>query len=195
VPGGFGNRGVEGKIECVRFAREHKVPFLGICLGFQMAVIEFARNVCGIVGANSTEFDPRSPAPVIDILPEQKKIEGLGGNMRLGGKDVILKPNTLVSRLFNNASQIRLRFRHRYEVDPKYIDRLEQGGLIFSGKAPNHPIMQVLELPQEVHPFFLGTQAHPELTSRPLRPQPMFLGFIKAAVECAESPRSHVQVV
>jgi CTP synthase len=193
VPGGFGSRGTEGKIECIRYCRENRIPYLGLCLGFQMAVIEYARNVCGIVGANSTEFDPRTPAPVIDILPEQKKIEGLGGNMRLGGKDVILKPNTLVSRLFNNASQIRLRFRHRYEVDPKYIDRLEQGGLIFSGKAPNHPIMQVLELPQEVHPFFLGTQAHPELTSRPLRPQPMFMGFIQAAMEYAENPHPQKQ--
>jgi CTP synthase len=193
VPGGFGSRGTEGKIECIRYARENRVPYLGLCLGFQMAVIEFARNVAGIVGANSTEFDPRSPAPVIDILPEQKKIEGLGGNMRLGGKDIILKPNTLVSRLFNNSTQIRLRFRHRYEVDPKYIDRLEQAGLIFSGKAPNHPIMQVLELPQEVHPFFLGTQAHPELTSRPLRPQPMFMGFIQAAMEYAENPQKQGQ--
>jgi len=193
VPGGFGSRGTEGKIECIRYARENRVPYLGLCLGFQMAVIEFARNVCGIVGANSTEFDPRSPAPVIDILPEQKKIEGLGGNMRLGGKDLILRPNTLVSRLFNNSTQIRLRFRHRYEVDPKYIDILERHGLIFSGKAPNHPIMQVLELPQDVHPFFLGTQAHPELTSRPLRPQPMFMGFIQAAMEYAENPHPQGQ--
>jgi CTP synthase len=193
VPGGFGSRGTEGKIECIRYARENRVPYLGLCLGFQMAVIEFARNVCGIVGANSTEFDPRSPAPVIDILPEQKKIEGLGGNMRLGGKDIILRPNTLVSRLFNNSTQIRLRFRHRYEVDPKYIDTLERHGLIFSGKAPNHPIMQVLELPQEMHPFFLGTQAHPELTSRPLRPQPMFMGFIQAAMEYAETPHPQGQ--
>jgi CTP synthase len=193
VPGGFGSRGTEGKIECIRHARENRIPYLGLCLGFQMAVIEFARNVCGIVGANSTEFDPRTPAPVIDILPEQKKIEGLGGNMRLGGKDIILRPNTLVSRLFNNSTQIRLRFRHRYEVDPKYIDILERHGLIFSGKAPNHPIMQVLELPQDVHPFFMGTQAHPELTSRPLRPQPMFMGFIQAAMEHAENPHPQGQ--
>jgi CTP synthase len=190
VPGGFGVRGTEGKIECIRWARENKVPYLGLCLGFQMAVIEFARNVCGIPDANSTEFDPRSKSPVIDILPEQKKIEGLGGNMRLGGKDVELKRGTLVSRLFDNATKIRLRFRHRYEVDPKYIAALEQHGLIFSGKAPGQPIMQVLELPQDVHPYFVGTQAHPELTSRPLRPQPMFLGFIKAAAQFAEQSKS-----
>ncbi|HZL36985.1 MAG TPA: CTP synthase, partial [Tepidisphaeraceae bacterium] len=165
VPGGFGVRGTEGKIECIRWAREGKVPYLGLCLGFQMAVIEYARHVCGIADANSTEFDPACNSPVIDILPEQKKIEGLGGNMRLGGKDVDLKRGSLASRLFNNASRIRLRFRHRYEVDPRFIATLEQHGLIFSGKAPGHPIMQVLELPQDVHPYFMGTQAHPELTS------------------------------
>lgn len=186
VPGGFGSRGAEGKIECVRHARESGLPYLGLCLGFQMAVIEFARNVCGLEHANSTEFDPRCAEPVIDILPEQKKIEGLGGNMRLGGKDVILKAGTMASKLFNNAAQVRLRFRHRYEVDPRYIEAIEKHGMVFSGKAPNHPIMQVLELPQDVHPFFLGTQAHPELTSRPLRPQPMFLGFVQAAMNRAE---------
>jgi CTP synthase len=189
VPGGFGVRGTEGKIECIRWARENKIPFLGLCLGFQMAVIEYARNVCGIPDADSTEFEPRCAAPVIDILPEQKKIEGLGGNMRLGGKDIDLKRGSLISRLFNNANRIRLRFRHRYEVDPKYIPILEQHGLIFSGKAPNFPIMQVLELPQDVHPYFLGTQAHPELTSRPLRPQPMFMGFIEAAMQVAEQKK------
>src|SRR5687767_1815201 len=189
VPGGFGVRGTEGKIECIRYVRENKVPYLGLCLGFQMAVIEYARNVAGISGADSTEFDPRCTSPVIDILPEQKKIEGLGGNMRLGGKDILVKPGTLAAKLFNNAQQIRLRFRHRYEVDPKYIDQLERNGLVFSGKAPNHPIMQILELPQNVHPYFLGTQAHPELTSRPLRPQPMFMGFIQAAMEYAENPQ------
>ena len=195
VPGGFGVRGTEGKIECIRYARENGIPFLGLCLGFQMAVIEYARNVCGVNDANSTEFDPRCASPVIDILPEQKKIEGLGGNMRLGGKDVIVKPGTLAAKLFNNAQQIRLRFRHRYEVDPKYIDQLERNGLVFSGKAPNHPIMQILELPQTVHPYFLGTQAHPELTSRPLRPQPMFLGFIEAALKYSERKTAVPQAV
>ena len=187
VPGGFGVRGTEGKIECIRYARESRMPYLGLCLGFQMAVIEYARNVCHIEGANSTEFEPNCKNPVIDILPEQKKIEGLGGNMRLGGKDIDLKPGSLVSRLFDNANRIRLRFRHRYEVDPKYIPALQEQGLIFSGKHPTQPIMQVLELPQSVHPYFVGTQAHPELTSRPLRPQPLFLGFIKAATEFAQN--------
>jgi CTP synthase len=190
VPGGFGVRGTEGKIECIRYARENGMPYLGLCLGFQMAVIEFARNVCNIPGAGSSEFEPGCQNPVIDILPEQKKIEGLGGNMRLGGKDIDLKPGSLVSRLFDNANRIRLRFRHRYEVDPKYIATLEKHGLIFSGKHPTQPIMQVLELPQSMHPYFIGTQAHPELTSRPLRPQPLFLGFIKAAMDFVQkNPR------
>jgi CTP synthase len=181
VPAGFGARGTEGKIACVRHARTTGLPYLGICLGFQMAVIEFARNVCGLAGANSTEFAPDCPHPVIDILPEQKQIEGLGGNMRLGGRDLLLKPGSLAARLYNNAPETRLRFRHRYEVDPRYIERLESGGMIFSGKAPDFPIMQVLELRTTVHPYFIATQAHPELTSRPLRPDPFFLGLVQAA--------------
>ncbi|HYO09637.1 MAG TPA: CTP synthase [Tepidisphaeraceae bacterium] len=195
VPGGFGVRGTEGKIECIRYARENKVPYLGLCLGFQMAVIEFARNVCGLPDANSTEFDARVKNAVIDILPEQKMIEGLGGNMRLGGKDVEIKPGTLAAQLYNSAAMIRLRFRHRYEVDPKFVPILEEHGMVFSGKHPTQPIMQVLELPQEMHPYFIGTQAHPELTSRPLRPQPMFMGLIKAALAYAEAGKKQPQAV
>jgi CTP synthase len=189
VPGGFGVRGTAGKIACIKHVRENGVPYLGICLGFQMAVIEYARNVCGLKDADSTEIRPDCPHPVIDVLPEQKKIEGLGGNMRLGGQDVDILPGTLADNLFegpgtlSGAKRIRMRFRHRYEVDPKYIDRLQQGGLIFSGRHPVYPIMQILELPRAVHPYFIGTQAHPCLTSRPLRPQPMFAGLIKAALE------------
>jgi len=183
VPGGFGVRGTSGKIECIRHARVNGLPYLGICLGFQMAVIEYARNVCGLVGANSTEIDPDCAEPVIDILPEQKKIEGLGGNMRLGGQDIQITPGTLAAELFGGRGRIRMRFRHRYEVDPKYIERIERGGLIFSGRHPVHPIMQILELPRDVHPYFIGTQAHPCLTSRPLRPQPMFTGLVAAALE------------
>jgi CTP synthase len=195
VPGGFGVRGTEGKIECIRYARENRVPYLGLCLGFQMAVIEYARNVCGIADADSSEFTPGCKNCVIDILPEQKKIEGLGGNMRLGGKDVEVKPGTLAAKLFDNARRIRLRFRHRYEVDPKFIPALEEKGLVFSGKHPAQPIMQILELPQDKHPFFIGTQAHPELTSRPLRPSPFFMGLVRAAAEHAghtveEPPKS-----
>jgi CTP synthase len=181
VPGGFGTRGTEGKICCVKFARENQLPYLGICFGFQMAVVEFARNVCGLSAANSTEIEPDCKEPVIDILPEQLKIESLGGNMRLGGNDIELKPDTLAWRLFAKSRSVRMRFRHRYEVGPRYIETLEKGGLVFSGKAPNQPIMQILELPQ--HPYFIGTQAHPCLTSRPLRPQPMFIGLVAAALQ------------
>ena len=181
VPGGFGTRGAEGKIACIRYARENNVPYLGLCFGFQMAVIEFARNVCGLKKANTTEIDANCDEPVIDILPEQKKIEGLGGNMRLGGRDIELKRGTVAWELFGKVGSVRMRFRHRYEVDPRYIEQLEAGGLVFSGKAPNQPIMQILEIPS--HPFFMGTQAHPCLTSRPLRPQPMFVGLVAAAMQ------------
>ncbi|MHC4654992.1 MAG: CTP synthase [Planctomycetota bacterium] len=181
VPGGFGTRGAEGKIACVKYARENNLPYLGLCFGFQMAVIEFARNVCSLPKANSTEIEPDCSEPVIDILPEQKKIEGLGGNMRLGGREIELKPQTLAWKLFGKADSVRMRFRHRYEVDPRYIEVLEKAGLVFSGKAPNQPIMQILEIPS--HPFFMGTQAHPCLTSRPLKPQPMFLGLVAAATQ------------
>jgi CTP synthase len=181
VPGGFGTRGAEGKIACIKYAREHNFPYLGLCYGFQMAVIEFARNVCGLKNANSTEIEPGCSEPVIDILPEQKKIEGLGGNMRLGGRDIEIKSNTTASELYAKASSVRLRFRHRYEVTPSYIEKLEKAGLVFSGKAPNYPIMQILELPD--HPFFIGTQAHPCLTSRPLRPSPFFVGLVAAAMQ------------
>ncbi|HMO27440.1 MAG TPA: CTP synthase, partial [Tepidisphaeraceae bacterium] len=195
VPGGFGIRGTEGKIACIKYARENRMPYLGLCLGFQMAVIEYARNVCGLEGANSTEFDPKCVHPVIDILPEQKKIEGLGGNMRLGGKDVELTPGSFAAELFGNVPTTRLRFRHRYEVDPKYIPTLTEHGMVFSGKHPTQPIMQILELPRSVHPFFVGTQAHPELTSRPLRPSPLFMGLVKAATDFAERPQKLAQPV
>ena len=193
VPGGFGVRGTEGKVACVRHCREQRVPYLGICLGFQMAVIEYARNVCGMTDAASTEFDAHTNCPVIDILPEQKKIEGLGGNMRLGGKDVRITPNTLAAFLFEHEADepgtspftIRRRFRHRYEVDPRHIDALEANGLVFSGRHPEQPIMQVLELSGSQHPYFIGAQFHPELTSRPLRPSPMFMGLVAAAIRHA----------
>jgi len=181
VPGGFGIRGAEGKIACIKYARENNLPYLGLCFGFQMAVVEFARSLCRLPGANSTEINPDCSEPVIDVLPEQKKIEGLGGNMRLGGKDIELKTQTLAWKLFGKVDSVRMRFRHRYEVDPRYIEVLEKAGMVFSGKAPNQPIMQILEIPS--HPFFMGTQAHPCLTSRPLRPQPMFVGLVAAAMQ------------
>jgi len=185
VPGGFGDRGVEGKIACVEYARTRCVPFLGICLGFQMAVIEYARHVLGIADANSTEFVGEHPHAVIAELPEQKRIEGLGGTMRLGGQDVDLTPGSLAAMLYDNRASVRERFRHRYEVDPRYIGDLEKAGLRFSGRHPSQPIMQVLELPARVHPYFIAGQFHPELTSRPLRPHPLFMGLIAAGIRHA----------
>jgi len=183
VPGAFGTRGAEGKIACLKFARTSGLPCLGICYGFQMAVIEFARNVCGLEDANSTEIDGECRHPVINLLPEQKKIEGLGGTMRLGGQDVLVKPGTLASRMFGERT--RLRFRHRYEVDPQYLAALESHGMIFSGKSPRAEIMNVLELSPALHPYYVGMQGHPELTSRPLRSQPFFVGLVHAALRRA----------
>ncbi len=201
VPGGFGVRGTESKIACVQHCRESQLPYLGICLGFQMAVVEFARNVCGLPDAGSTEFDPQSPHPVISILPDQKKIEGLGGNMRLGGKDVLIEPNTFAAHLYRDSQPsavpgksadkpftIRERFRHRFEVDPQYIERLNKHGMTFSGHHPEQPIMQVLELGttgKNAHPYFIGAQYHPELLGRPIRPHPLFMGLVAASVRHA----------
>jgi CTP synthase len=181
VPGGFGKRGVEGKIMCIKHVRENNIPYLGICYGFQMAVVEFARNICNIQNAQTGELQADAQHKVVDILPEQKKIEGLGGNMRLGGHNVEIIPSTQAHNLYNRQVSVRERFRHRFEVDPKYIAILEQHGMVFSGKAPNHPIMQILELP--THKFFVGSQFHPEFTSRPLTPNPLYLGFVKACLE------------
>ena len=182
VPGGFGQRGVEGKIRCVEHARTTKLPFLGICLGFQMAVIEYARNVLGLRDANSTEFDPATAHAFISELPDQKKLEGIvGGTMRLGGQDVQLDPDSFASKLYG-ATTVRERFRHRYEVEPNYIDALQSAGLHFSGRHTKHPIMQVLELGASDHPCFIAAQFHPELTSRPLHPQPLFMGLVAAAI-------------
>ena len=183
VPGGFGMRGVEGKVRCVEAARVDRVPFLGICLGFQVAVIEYARDVLGWTDAHSAEFDPATKHPVIAELADQKKIEGImGGTMRLGGQDVQIERGTLAHLIFGGREVVRERFRHRYEVDPKHVAALTAAGLIFSGRHTKHPIMQVLELPISVHPYFIGAQFHPELTSRPLEPQPMFMGLIAAAI-------------
>jgi CTP synthase len=185
VPGAFGTRGAEGKIACLKHARTTALPCLGICYGFQMAVIEFARNVCHLEGANSTEIESECRYSVIDVLPEQKKIEGLGGSMRLGGYDADVKEGTLAARMF--GPRARMRFRHRYEVDPRYVPQLESAGMVFSGKSPRAEIYNILELPPDLHPYFIGTQAHPELTSRPLRPHPMFLGLVHAALKRAHA--------
>jgi CTP synthase len=186
VPGGFGLRGAEGKILCIRAARENDQPYLGLCYGFQMAAIEFARNVCGLEGANTTENEPGAPVPLICLLPEQYEIEGIGANMRLGGRDVVLLEGSQVhglyhgTRLIKQNGCVRERFRHRYELNPEYREVLEERGLVFSGWAPQQPIMQVLELPG--NRFHIGVQYHPEFTSRPGAPNPLFRGFIEACL-------------
>lgn len=185
VPGGFGTRGIEGKILAINYVREKKIPFLGICYGMQMAVVEYARNVLGFKNAHTTEIDSKTPHPLIDILPEQKKNiseKNFGGTMRLGAYDAFLKKGTL-ARTYYKQSTVSERHRHRYEMNPKYIEQMEEGGMIFSGSSPDGRLMEIVELSQEKHPFFMGTQFHPELQSRPLIGHPVFNGFLKSAKE------------
>lgn len=179
VPGGFGSRGTEGKIECIKYARENNLPFLGLCFGFQLAVVEYARSLCSLNMANSTEIDPETNHPVIDILQEQKEIYNKGGTMRLGRYVAKLKPDSIVQSLYGTDVAFE-RHRHRYEVNSNYISLLEENGIIFSGKSPDGKLMEFLELPNNY--FFVATQAHPEFTSRPLKPSPLFLGFVKACL-------------
>ncbi len=179
VPGAFGSRGAEGKINCIKYVRENKIPYLGLCFGFQMALVEFARNVCGLPGAHTTEIDKNTIHPVIDLLPEQKNLGSLGGNMRLGGHDLEIKPGSRAAELYGSLL-VRERFRHRWECNPDYIKKFEEKGIIFSGKAQRREIMQILELPKEVHPFMVATQFHPEFLSRPLQPHPLYLGLVQA---------------
>ncbi|MBW1765151.1 MAG: CTP synthase (glutamine hydrolyzing), partial [Deltaproteobacteria bacterium] len=180
VPGGFGSRGSEGKIEIIRIAREQNIPFLGLCLGLDMALIEFARNICGLKEANSTEMDADTPHPVIDILPEQKDISNKGGTMRLGACPADLKDGSLVRSLYN-ASVASERHRHRYEVNPSYHETLIKNGMVFSGNSPDGRLVEFIELPDLK--YFVATQAHPELKSRMETPAPLFHGFVKACLE------------
>ena len=184
VPGGFGHRGTEGKIAAIGYCREKKIPFLGLCYGMQLAVVEFSRSVVGLKNANSTEIDAKTPYPVIDILPEQKKNlreKKYGATMRLGNYPATLKKNTFAFRAYGKSS-ISERHRHRYEVNPDYIEQLEKEGIVFSGSSPDGRLMEIMELPRTVHPFFVATQFHPEFKSRPLSPHPLFREFIKMAV-------------
>jgi CTP synthase len=180
VPGGFGWRGVEGKLEAIRFAREQGVPYLGLCLGLQCAVIEFARDVCGLEGANSSEFDPETPHPVIDLLPEQHGVVDMGATMRLGSYPAELTEGSRARELYGEAV-VHERHRHRWEVSPEYHEILLENGLRFSGLSPDGRLVEIIELPS--HPYFVATQFHPELKSRPTRPHPLFDGLIGAAVQ------------
>ena len=180
VPGGFDKRGIEGKIEAIRYAREHNVPFFGICLGLQCATIEFARNAVGLAEANSTEFNPQSPHPVVCLLDAQRKITQIGGTMRLGAFDCVVKPNTAVYEAFGKE-RISERHRHRYEVNNEYRERLEAAGLRFSGTSPDGTLVEAIELPS--HPWFVGIQSHPEFQSKPAEPHPLFRDFIAASLK------------
>ncbi|MCW3136003.1 MAG: CTP synthase (glutamine hydrolyzing) [Canidatus Methanoxibalbensis ujae] len=182
VPGGFGTRGTEGKIRAIEFARVHGKPFLGICLGFQLAVVEVARNLAGLKNANSTEFCDDTPHPVVDLLDEQRGIMKKGGTMRLGNGVVIIKENTLAHRIYGKTEIVE-RHRHRYEVNPSYLDMLSDAGILFSGTDSDGNKMEILELPN--HPFFFATQFHPEFRSRPDRPSPPFRAFISACMRHA----------
>jgi CTP synthase len=180
VPGGFGDRGIEGKIRAIQYARENKIPFLGLCLGMQCSVIEFARNVCQLERANSSEFDPSSAHPVIDLMPDQETLEDKGATMRLGSYPCQLLPGSLAARVYD-AESVTERHRHRYEVNNDYRERLAEKGMVFSGVSPDDRLVEMIELPD--HPYFIATQAHPEFRSRPNRPHPLFREFVRAALE------------
>ncbi|HDY73182.1 MAG TPA: CTP synthase [Candidatus Jorgensenbacteria bacterium] len=188
VPGGFGSRGVDGKLNAIRYCRENKIPFFGLCYGMQLALVEFARNVCGLKNAHTTEIDKNTPYPVIDLLPGQRDImarSNYGATMRLGAYPAVLKSKSIVHSAYHTSDGefISERHRHRYEVNPDYIGKFEADGLVFSGMSPDHKLMEIAELPKSRHPFFVATQFHPEFKSRPLDPHPLFLTFVKSAMK------------
>lgn len=190
IPGGFGSTGVEGKLKVIEYVRNNKIPFFGLCYGMQLLVIEYARNVLGLKGANTVEINPKTKYPIIDIMPEQKKIvaEGkYGGSMRLGAYPCVVRKGTVASDAYGK-NLIHERHRHRYEVNPEFIEALHEEGLVFSGVSPDGRLMEIAELPKSVHPFFLGTQFHPEFLSRPLSSHPLFMAFVKAALKKQELP-------
>ena len=181
VPGGFGVRGIEGKLNVIRYAREHNIPFLGLCLGMQCAVIEYARNVCGLKDANSTEFDEGTNYPVIDLMTEQKNVEGYGGTMRLGSYECKLKEGSKAKQAYDNASTIYERHRHRYEMNNDYRKIVEEAGLVISGVSPDNMLCEIVEYPK--NDWFVACQFHPEFKSRPIHPHPLFDGLLKAIVK------------
>jgi CTP synthase len=183
VPGGFGKRGVSGMLKAIKYARKSHTPYFGICLGMQTACIEFARNVCEMKEADSTEFNAETEFPVIFKLRDLVNVEELGGTMRLGAWDCNLKADSLVSQIYGNAETISERHRHRYEFNPKFRSELEEKGLVFSGVSPDGKFVEMVELPRETHPYFVGCQFHPEYKSKPLQPHPLFVSFVKAAFE------------
>jgi CTP synthase len=207
IPGGFGNRGIEGKISVIGYLRENKIPFFGLCYGMQLATIEFARNVVGLKGAHTTEVDKKAAYPVIDILPEQRQKmaqKDFGATMRLGAYPAVVEKGTHAYAAYKGSHfqtegtkrrklmKLQLpadelvvfeRHRHRYEVNPIYVETLQEKGLIFSGTSPDRRLMEIVELPKSKHPFFVATQFHPEFTARPLDPHPLFVAFVKAAVK------------
>ena len=191
IPQGWGSRGTEGKIEAIKFARENKIPYLGLCFGMQMAVVEYARNVCGLIGANSEEVDPETSHPVIHIMPDQKEYlakKQYGGTIRLGAWPAILTKGTVIEEAYQNLggviinNSISERHRHRYEVNNEYRQILEAKGLIVGAASPDSKLVEAIELPRSIHPFFVGTQFHPEYKSRPLSPHPLFVAFVKACL-------------
>jgi len=184
VPGGFGKTGIEGKINVIEYVRTHGIPYFGLCYGMQLALVEYARNVLALEGAHTTEIDPETPHPVIDLMPEQiqnMQDDDYGGTMRLGAWPCMLERRTIARSAYRAGTQISERHRHRYEVNPEYIDAFEDGGITFSGVSPDEKLMEIAELDQSEHPFFVGTQFHPEFQARPLDPHPLFTAFIKAA--------------
>jgi len=185
VPGGFGETGIEGKLAVIKHARINKIPYLGLCYGMQLATVEFARNVLRLKDANTHEINPDAKHLIVDIMPEQKELlkdKNYGGTMRLGVYPAKLKKGSLAEKLYKK-NRIEERHRHRYEINPNYIERLEKKGMVFSGKSPSGVLMEIVELPRDVHPFFVGTQFHPEFHARPLDPHPIFNGFIKTALK------------
>ena len=186
VPGGFGDRGIEGMVDAIRYAREQRIPYLGICLGMQLAIVEIARDLLQLTRAGSVEIDPDTPYPVIHLMPDQNGVEDIGGTLRLGSWPCILKEGTIARRLYG-SNHIDERHRHRYEVNNDYRVKLTGAGVVLSGLSPDGRIVEMMELPEEVHPFFVGTQAHPEFKSRPNRPHPLFVGLIGAALRRRES--------